>query len=231
MHPHSAFRWDDRDAMRAFAAEAGFGMLFLTTPDGPRVAHVPFVFMDDDCIAFHLARGNAMTRHLDGAEALFVINGPDGYISPDWYGIEDQVPTWNYVALEMQGMARKMDEAALIAQVDALSEANEKRLAPKPVWTRTKMADGHFEKMLRGITGFELEITAWRGTVKLGQNKGAKVRAAAADGTEAAGNPAIAHLMRSLPSPSGVGPGVGSVDIAQASSVNPAPTPLLKGRD
>jgi transcriptional regulator len=199
MHPNAAFRWDDRDAMRAFAAEIGFGMLFLTTPDGPRVAHVPFVFLDEDRIAFHLARGNAITKHLDGAEALFVINGPDGYISPDWYGIEDQVPTWNYVALELQGMVGKMDEAALIGQADALSEANERRLAPKPVWTRDKMPDGLFDKMLRGITGFELEITAWRSTVKLGQTKSVEVRMAAADGVEAAGNRAIAHLMRNVP--------------------------------
>ena len=199
VHPSAAFRWDDRDAMRVFAAEIGFGMLFLTTPDGPRVAHVPFVFLDDDRIAFHLARGNAITKHLDGAEALFVINGPDGYISPDWYGIEEQVPTWNYVALELQGPARKMDKAALIAQADALSLLQEARLAPKPIWTRDKMAPGRFEAMLGGITGFEMEVTAWRSTVKLGQNKNAEVRLAAADGAEAAGNRAIAHLMRNVP--------------------------------
>lgn len=199
MHPNAAFRHEDRDAVRAFAAEIGFGMLFLTTPDGPRVAHVPFVFLDDDRITFHLARGNAITKHLDGAEALFVINGPDGYISPDWYGIDDQVPTWNYIAFELQGRSRKMDEAALIAQVDALSENQEARLAPKPGWTRDKMAHGYFDKLLRGITGFEMTITTWRSTVKLGQNKSAEVRAAAADGAEAAGNRAIAHLMRTLP--------------------------------
>lgn len=199
MHPDASFRWEDRDAMRALATEIGFGMLFLTTPDGPRVAHVPFIFQDDDRIAFHVSRGNAVTRHLDGAEGLFVINGPDGYISPDWYGIDGQVPTWNYVALELQGPVRKIDEAALIAQADALSATNEMRLAPKPVWTRAKMVDGHFEKMLRGITGFEMTITAWRSTIKLGQNKIAEARAAAADGAEAAGNRAIAHLMRNLP--------------------------------
>ena len=199
MHPNPTFRWDDRDAMRAFAAEVGFGMLFLTTPDGPRVAHVPFIFLDDDRIGFHIARGNALAKHLDGADGLFVVNGPDGYISPDWYGIVDQVPTWNYVALELQGPVAKMDEAALIAQADALSENREARLAPKPMWTRDKMADGLFDKMLRGISGFEMTISAWRSTVKLGQNKSLEVRAAAADGAEAAGNRAIAHLMRNLP--------------------------------
>jgi transcriptional regulator len=198
MHPSAAFRLEDRETIRAFAAEIGFGMLFLTTPDGPRVAHVPFVFLGDDRLGFHLARGNALTKHLDGGEALFVINGPDGYISPDYYGIDDQVPTWNYVALELQGLVTKMDEAALIAQVDALSEHQEKRLAPKPVWTRDKMTDGLFDSMLRGITGFEMTVTAWRSTFKLGQNKSAQVRGAAADAIEANGNKAMAHLMRNV---------------------------------
>lgn len=198
MHPNAAFRWDDRDAMRAFAAEIGFGMVFLTTPDGPRVAHLPFVFLDADRIGFHIARGNALAKHLDGADALFVINGPDGYVSPDYYGIDDQVPTWNYVALELQGPVGKMDEVALVAQIDALSNTQETQLAPKPVWTREKMQAGHFDKMLRGIVGFEMDITAWRSTIKLGQNKPAKIRAAAADGVEAAGNRAMAHLMRNL---------------------------------
>lgn len=203
MHPNAAFRWDDREAMRIFAAEIGFGMLFVTTADGPRVAHVPFVFLDEDRIGFQIALGNALTKHLDGAEGLYVVNGPDGYISPDWYGIDDQVPTWNYVALELQGRLRKMDEAELIAQVDALSGHQESLLAPKPVWTRAKMTEGYFDKLLRGIVGFEMTVTAWRNTLKLGQNKTDAVRIAAADRAEAAGNRAIAHLMRNLPAASG----------------------------
>ena len=198
MHPNAAFRWEDRDAMRALAKDVSFGMLFLNTPDGPHVAHLPFVFLDDDRIGFHMARNNAIARYLDGAEALFVINGPDGYISPDYYGIPDQVPTWNYVAIELVGAVRKMDDAALIAQSDALSHHQESKLAPKPVWTRAKMADGMFEKMLRGIYGFEMHITTWRSTLKLGQNKADAVRITAADGAEDAGNVAIAHAMRNF---------------------------------
>lgn len=182
--------------MRAFAAEIGIGMLFLTTPDGPRVAHVPFVFLSDDSIGFHLARNNAVTKYLDGAEALFVVNGPDGYISPDYYGIENQVPTWNYCAIEWQGRVAQMDEEGLITQSDALTLFQESKLAAKPVWHRSKMAEGHFEKMLRGIYGFRMEITEWRSTRKLGQNKPDAVRLAAADGAEAAGHDGIAKLMR-----------------------------------
>ncbi len=199
MHPDKTFRWDDRDALRRFAETIGFGMLFAGTPDGPRVVHTPMVFTRDDQIAFHISRGNGITRHLDGANALFVISGPDGYISPDWYGLPDQVPTWNYLALEMEGVTRKLDRDGLIAQLDSLSLAQEARLAPKPAWTRDKMTPGVFDRMIGGIIGFEMTITAWRSTAKFSQNKDDAVRLRAADSVEASGNTALAHLMRVLP--------------------------------
>ena len=196
MHPNAAFRWEDRDAMRDFACEIGFAMVFAATPDGPRVAHVPFVFLDEARIGFHLARGNGLARHLDGSEALIVINGPDAYVSPDWYGIDDQVPTWNYLSVEMQGPVAKMDREALIAQADALSAAHEARLAPKPAWTRDKMTHGVFDRMLGAITGFEMTITAWRGTAKLAQGKPEAARMRVADALDGAGQRAMALLMR-----------------------------------
>ena len=198
MHPNAAFRWEDRDALRALAREIGFGTVFAATPDGPRAAHVPFVFLDGDRIGFHLARGNALTKHLDMGQALFVVNGPNGYISPDWYQLDDQVPTWNYLALEMEGSVRRMSAEELTAQADALSAQQESQLAPKPEWTRDKMSDGLFTKMLGAIVGFEMTITSWRGTAKLGQNKPTQAREFAADALEERGNKAMAELMRGL---------------------------------
>ena len=199
MHPNSAFRWEDREEIRAFVGQIGFGALFAQTPDGPRVAHVPAIFLGDDRLGFHIARGNGIARHLNGAEALFVAQGPDAYISPDWYGLADQVPTWNYLAVELQGIVRGMDRDTLADQVDRLSAAFETRLAPKPAWTREKMSPGLFDRMLGGIIGFTLDVTAWRGSKKLGQNKPEEARLAAAEALEANGQRAMAHLMRELP--------------------------------
>jgi transcriptional regulator len=197
MHPNSAFRWEDRAAMRALVEQIGFGALFAATPDGPRVVHLPVIWRDDNRLHFHLARGNALTKHLAGATALFVAHGPDAYISPDWYGLDaNQVPTWNYVAVELEGQIEPLDRDALIAQIDALAAAHEARLAPKPHWTRAKMDPKAFEAMLRGIQGFSLRVQAWRGTRKLNQNKPEPARLSAAAALEAAGRPAIAHWMR-----------------------------------
>ena len=47
--------------------------------------------------------------------------GPDAYVSPDWYGAADQVPTWNYLSVEAEGPVAAMDEAGLVDLLDRLS--------------------------------------------------------------------------------------------------------------
>lgn len=201
MHPNSLFRHGDRTMLETLLDEVGFGTVFAATPDGPRVAHVPFLWTGDGALQFHLARGNALTRHLDGATALAVVNGPDGYISPRWYpdGGADQVPTWNYVALELEGRVRRMDEDGLLGQVTALSEKHEARIAEGKPWTMDKLSDARRKGLLGAIVGFEMEVLAWRETFKLSQNKNAEDLGALADGMEQNGSVAIAHMMRNLP--------------------------------
>jgi transcriptional regulator len=196
MHPNPAFRWEDEAAMRAFVAARGFATLCVAGPDGPVVAHAPLVVTDAGRLQFHLARSNRICAHLDGAVALASIIDADVYVSPDWYGSADQVPTWNYVAVEVEGVVTPLEEAALVAQVDRLSETFEAQLAPKPVWTRSKMTPGRFEAMLGAIRGYELEPSSWRGTRKLGQNKKPGERVALAEALDAQGRPDIAGLVR-----------------------------------
>ena len=198
MHPDPHFRWRDRDAMRRMVREVAFGALFAGTPDGPRVVHAPAVWLDDSTLGLHVSNGNGIARWLDGATGLFVVQGPDGYVSPDWYGLGPaQVPTWNYVAVELEGTLRRMSREALLDQIDRLGAEQEARLAKMP-WTRAKLDPAALEAMLGAITGYRLEITAWRGTCKLGQNKADSARLAAADALAASGRPAIATWMRAL---------------------------------
>ncbi|MDG2535036.1 FMN-binding negative transcriptional regulator [Sphingomonas sp. HITSZ_GF] len=197
MPTHPAFRWEDRPAIRDFVRDLGFGALFVATPDGPRVVHVPVVWLDDTTLGFHLARGNGLVRHIEGATGLFAVQGPDAYISPDWYQSgPNQVPTWNYVTVELEGAVTRTDEAGLIAILDAISQEHERRLAPKPEWTRGKMDPAIAAKMATAIIGYRLEVQDWRGTLKLGQNKPDAARLAAANALDAQGRRAMAALMR-----------------------------------
>ena len=199
MHPNAAFRPKQDDLAELLVREIGFAAIFAGTPDGPRVAHAPVVLSDDrTTLQFHLVRGNALTRHLAGATALAVVQGPDAYVSASWYADADQVPTWNYVAIEMEGVARKLDDAELVAQLDTLSAQHEARAGANPPWTRHKMNPALFSKMTGAITGFEMRIATWRPTIKLSQNKSAAERARVIDGVEATGHGALAQLMRHL---------------------------------
>jgi transcriptional regulator len=198
MHPNAAFRHDDRALLESLISEIGFGMVFATTPDGPRVAHVPLLWTGNGTVQFHLAGGNALTKHIDGIAALIVVNGPDSYVSPRYYENPAQVPTWNYLALELEGKVRGMDAKGLVAELEALTVRQEERIVAGKPWTMDKMPAELLRQMLTGITGFELEVQAWRPTFKLSQNKPADERARAAEGLEAEGSTAIAQLMRAF---------------------------------
>ncbi|MBA3056208.1 MAG: FMN-binding negative transcriptional regulator [Sphingomonadales bacterium] len=198
MHPDPHFRHDDRALLEALIDEIGFGMVFASTPDGPRVAHTPLLATGDGAVQFHLSRGNALAKWLDGATALLVVNGPDGYVSPRWYADPAQVPTWNYIALELEGRVRRIDSDGLTGFLENLSERQEARLAEGEPWTMAKLPEAGLRKMLSGIIGFEVEVQAWRPTFKLSQNKSQDERNRVAAGLQAEGSPAIAELMRRL---------------------------------
>jgi transcriptional regulator len=190
MHPNRVFAWQDREAMLAFVGDIAFATI---AAEGPVLVHAPVLVGGPDRLLFHVSRGNR--AKLEGKRAIVSVLGPDAYISPDWYAdATDQVPTWNYLTVEAEGPLCRLDESELAALLDALSAAHEARLAPKPAWTRDKMTPGTFEGMLKAIIGYELRIEDLRGTRKLGQNKPATERLAAAAGL-APFNPTLAALM------------------------------------
>jgi transcriptional regulator len=199
MHPNPAFRHDDRMLFETLIDEIGFGMIFAETPDGPRVAHTPVWSTGDGALQFHLARGNALSRHVAGRTALAVVNGPDAYVSARWYDEPGQIPTWNYVALELEGPVRRMAQEGLLALLTTLTERHEGRVGDggEP-WTIDKLSDERLRTLMKGIVGFEMEVRAWRPTLKLSQNKSREKRERIADILEAQGSPAVAHLMRTL---------------------------------
>lgn len=196
MHPNRKFHIQDRDAMAALVRELGFGILFAPTAEGLRAVHVP-VLLEGDRLRFHVSRGNLVHSALAaGGGALFVASGPHAYISPEWYGLEDRVPTWNYVAVELEGPVRPLASDELIRLVDELSAEQEARLAPKIPWTRDKMSPGRFEGLLKAIQGFEMRVVEWRGTAKIDQDKPDAVRGRIADALDQRGERAMAETMR-----------------------------------
>ena len=183
MHGNPAYRGVARERNIDFARERGFGVLTVAGPDGPLASHIPFVLSEDGahCEA-HILRSNPIWQAIETPQpALVAVSGPDGYVSPDWYGVEDQVPTWNYVAVHLRGVLRRAPVEDLAAHVARLSAQFEGRLAPKVPWTEKKMSPGVADRMRRMVLPVVMEVTDIDGTWKLNQNKADAVRLAAAE--------------------------------------------------
>ncbi|WP_271300301.1 FMN-binding negative transcriptional regulator [Sphingomonas sp. CV7422] len=191
MHPNPVFRADAALALDA-AEQIGFAHVFAATEDGPMVVHAP-ITRHGDAVRFHVARANRITRHLDKAHVVLSLIETHGYISPNWYQPPgDQVPTWNFVAVEIEGIARTNGAPDLIAHLDRLATIHEPQDEP---WHRDKMDPAAFERLLKGIRGFDVTITAVRGTTKLSQNKPAADRAGVVAGLRRIGSTALADRM------------------------------------
>ncbi|MEI4261415.1 FMN-binding negative transcriptional regulator [Roseovarius sp. D0-M9] len=189
MHPNPAFRGAAADFNLDFARQQGFGMLAVAGDGAPLISHIPFVLnAAGDVADFHLVRSNPIVALAKGgAHARLAVQGPHSYISPDWYGIGDQVPTWNYIAVHLVGEIALRPEEELRDLLDLQSEAYEKRLAPKTPWTSDKMTDGVMERMMRQIMPCRMQISEVHGTWKLSQNKPEAARLSAAGQVDAFG--------------------------------------------
>lgn len=199
MHPAPLFRESGTDILLSRIRDYPLGLIAVNGETSPLTAHSPVLAArgTDGIVRlrFHLSANNPVSQRLEaGAAALVVLTGPEAYISPDWYGdVPDQVPTWNYLSVEAEGIPVPTDPVRFLDDVSAEFEA---RLLPKPPWTRAKMNTAAFDRMVRAIRAFEMAPTRFEGITKLSQNKTPEMRA----GVVAAlsGHP-IGEAMRNLP--------------------------------
>jgi len=136
----------------------------------------------------HVARGNPLWRDADGQSVLLLFQGPQAYVSPNWYPSKSQhgkaVPTWNYTMVQVHGTLRAIqDPEWLRAFVTRLTERHEAgRTAP---WHVSDAPPEYIDAMLKAIVGIEIEVTRVEGKFKLSQNRDASDRTGVVLGLEA----------------------------------------------
>jgi transcriptional regulator len=155
-----------------------FATVVTYAAGGLAANHLPFELVDG-LLHGHVARGNELARQ-DGAEVLLVFQGPDGYISPNWYPSKHEtgreVPTWNYAVVHVHGRLRVVDDAAWLRRLlETLTDRHEAG-QPQP-WKVSDAPEDHIEKSLRAIVGLEISIDRIEGKFKLSQNHPARNRA------------------------------------------------------
>jgi transcriptional regulator len=174
MYTPPAFREDDLQTIHALMRDNSFAIL-VTQQDGvPLATHLPFMLDTErgpyGTLIAHMARANTQWRAFaDQQEALAIFQGPHAYVTPSWYDPGLNVPTWNYGAVHAYGVPRLInDEATLYAMLSRLTATHEAGF--EQPWLFEIGADD-FRGKLKGIVGFEMEITRLEGKMKLSQNR------------------------------------------------------------
>ena len=171
MYTPDAFVIHDRAVMHDIIARHPLAALVTNGAEGPVATQLPLMIVagegGEECIIGHFARANDHWKQAEGATALAIFRGADGYVTPDWYATKRAtgkvVPTWNYVTVQARGpldIIRDPDEAMTI--VGQLTDRMENTRAVP--WG------------MRGLVTFRMEISALHGQAKLSQNKDAADR-------------------------------------------------------
>ncbi|MDE2462871.1 MAG: FMN-binding negative transcriptional regulator [Alphaproteobacteria bacterium] len=180
MYRPGAFAVDEVQALHEAIRARVLATLAVADGDGVQFAYAPVV-VDAvgvfGALRFHLARSNPVADILDGAKVKVSFLGPDGYVSPDWYVGAGFVPTWNYVAIEGEGIATRLTGDACEVALADLSAQEEARLAPKPAWTLDKLTPAKLTQLLAAIAVFTLPLSRLEGKFKLSQDKSQSDRA------------------------------------------------------
>lgn len=171
MYIPSAFAETDAAKLFDFIEANSFGLL-VSHLDGQFFAtHLPLLLDRDGKprgnVLGHMARANPQWRELSGQDVMVVFNGPHVYISPTWYESENVVPTWNYVAAHVYGKCELVDDQETAAIVERYVSFYERSM-PRP-WT-IDTRQPFFEKLVRMVVGFRVEIARVEGKFKLNQN-------------------------------------------------------------
>ena len=198
MHPNKAFAWEDREAALQFVSERAFAHIFTAPDAGLFVVHAPVLVTETGRVQFHVSRRNRIAEHLPLRPVLISVSGREAYQSANWYVTDNQVPTWHYEAVEVEGEARMLSPEGLVDLLDRLSERFENELQPEQPWTRGKMTHGKFEAMTRAIVGFEVDPEDVRGTRKFNQHKAGEDLAATIAGQQCAGRADIVEAIREM---------------------------------
>ena len=117
----------------------------------------------------HVAKPNPHWRYLQARPtAVVTFMGPQAYMSPRVYPDLVRVPTWNYLAVHCTVQARlSEDPQAKDALLKKLIGDHDPVYAPQ--WRG--LEHDYQLKMLAGIVGFELHITALQCKIKLNQHR------------------------------------------------------------
>ena len=172
MYIPSHYKNEDLSEVKDFISSNAFAILVSQVEGRPWATHTPLELSKDpdgnDILIGHIARANPQWRSFEAQEeVLCIFNGPHSYVSSSWYH-EEEVPTWNYVAVHIYGTLEIMTEAEVLEwlhRLVAYYEENEK----DPV-ALEHMSPATL-RQVKGVVGFRIAIKEIQAAYKLSQGR------------------------------------------------------------
>jgi transcriptional regulator len=186
--PH--FREDRLAVQHDLIRAHPLGLVITAGPGGLMANAIPFLVnpaaSERGTLRGHFARANPQLRELAAVEeCLVVFQGPQAYITPNWYATKREtgkvVPTWNYVTVHAWGRPTICDDIAwLRRQIDDLTRSREETRSPS--WHVTDAPEDFIASQAKGIVGVEIAIMRIEGKWKVSQNRPQADRVGVIDG-------------------------------------------------
>lgn len=149
-------------------------------PDGLVADHVPLLHMPtghaggQGQLIGHVARANPLWQVPPDEELLLVFQGPQAYISPNWYATKADggkvVPTWNYAVVHVHATLSPVHEPEALLQILA-QLTNRHEAAQTHPWQVGEAPAEFTNKLLAHIVGVRLDIRRMQGKWKVSQNQ------------------------------------------------------------
>lgn len=163
---------DDINEIKDFLRSNSFGILINQVDGKPWATHIPLELDLDlsgnDILVGHIAKANPQWKYFqEDAQVLCIFNGPHSYVSSSWY-TEEEVPTWNYIAIHVYGTLKIQTEAALLESLHKLVDKYEAG-SKEPVSSRDMSAKTM--RQIKGVVGFEIKVEDIQATYKLSQGR------------------------------------------------------------
>lgn len=176
MYVPKYYKVESLGEVKDFIDANGFAMLISQVDHRFWATHIPLILDSDkqgkDILTGHLSKANKQWKNFSvNEEVLAVFLGPHAYISSSWYDHEN-VPTWNYLAVHVYGQIRIVEGELLKEQLSKMVDKYEAGL-PNPV-SMSHMSKDYLDQEIKGLIGFEIEITEIQAASKLSQNRDEK---------------------------------------------------------
>lgn len=202
MYTPAHFAVDDA-AVQDLLAHHGAGNLITATADGLLATLLPFVYDptvgEYGTLLGHFARNNPQWKVPAVGEAMVIISGPDGYVSPSSYATKREhgrvVPTWNYVTAHVYGELIIHDDTAWLDGLVRSLTAKHEAEATQP-WAVDDAPEKFVAGQLRAIVGVEVRISRIEAKAKLSQNRSAEDIQGVAASLDARGDHEFAEAVR-----------------------------------